>query len=349
MLSFEDWFSRRHANLPVASAKAVLALTEGGATLPFIARYRKEQTGNLDEVAIQSVLEAKETWDAVVHRKKIVCDEIEKQGKLTPELKERILATYDLERLEDLYLPYKLKRKTKATVAREAGLEPLAGWMWRVSHEETAEAVSLVEKAAGFLSPEKNVTTTDQAIDGARDIVTERLSENADLREHVRRALFDAGFVRSNKGDKAKPNSKYERYFSFHERVSSLLRPEASHRYLAMRRGFLEEELVLSIGAASARAWADPTDQDKALATSLYDEGRALFSQNKVSEACRKLEESQRLVPAHGTLLNLAACHEREGLAASAMAEFREARELAERDHDSDRVAFADEHLKALA
>jgi protein Tex len=85
MLSFEDWFSRRHANVPVTSARAVLALSEGGATLPFIARYRKEATGNLDELAIQSVLEAKATWDALVHRKQFVCDEIEGQGKLTPE------------------------------------------------------------------------------------------------------------------------------------------------------------------------------------------------------------------------------------------------------------------------
>ena len=82
MISFEGWFSTRHANIPVASAKAVLALAEGGATLPFIARYRKEQTGNLDEVAIQAVLDAKEAWDAIEHRKKFICDEIEKQGKL---------------------------------------------------------------------------------------------------------------------------------------------------------------------------------------------------------------------------------------------------------------------------
>jgi uncharacterized protein len=250
MLSFEDWFSGRHANIPVASAKAVLALSEGGATLPFIARYRKEQTGNLDEVAIQSVLDAKGTWDAVLHRKTFICDEIEKQGKLTPELKERILSTYDLERLEDLYLPFKQKRKTKAMVAREAGLEPLAEWMWRVSHDDAAGGVSLQEKAGEFVSPGKNVGTIDQAIEGARDIVVERLSEDADLRERVRRALFDEGFVRSRKADKAKPNSKYERYFSHHERVSALLRPEASHRYLAMRRGFMEEELALSLGGA---------------------------------------------------------------------------------------------------
>jgi uncharacterized protein len=249
MLSFEDWFSRRHATIPVTSAKAILALSEGGATLPFIARYRKEQTGNLDEVAIQSVLDARDTWDAVQHRKKFICDEIEKQGKLTPELKEKILATYDLERLEDLYLPYKLKRKTKATVAREAGLEPLARWMWQVSHEDTGERVSLEAKAAGFVSPEKNVATTEQAIEGARDIVVERLSEDADLRERVRRALFDEGNVCTKKAEKAKPNSKYERYFSHHERVRALLRPETSHRYLAMRRGFMEEELSLSVGA----------------------------------------------------------------------------------------------------
>src|SRR5277367_1652966 len=169
MLSFETWFSTRHASIPVSSAKAVLALSEGGATLPFIARYRKEQTGNLDEVAIQSVLDAKQVWDAVDHRKKFICEEIEKQGKLTPELKAKILATYEMERLEDLYLPYKQKRKTKALVAREAGLEPLADWMWRVSHEDGAVGETLAEKAAAFVAPDKNVATADQAIESARD------------------------------------------------------------------------------------------------------------------------------------------------------------------------------------
>ncbi len=249
MHSFEEWFSKQHATIPVASANAVLALSEGGATLPFIARYRKEQTGNLDEVAIQAVLDARATWDAVVHRKKFICEEIDKQGKLTPELKEKILATFDLDRLDDLYLPYKQKRKTKAAAAREAGLEPLAEWMWRVSHDEDA-GVSLAEKAAAFVSADRGIATIEQAVDGARDIVVERLAESADLREHVRRAFFDHGSVRTVKTDKAKPNSKFERYFAHHESVSGLLRAEASHRYLAMRRGFMEEELVLSVGGA---------------------------------------------------------------------------------------------------
>jgi uncharacterized protein len=249
MLSFDDWFAAKNASISNKSANAVLALSEGGATLPFIARYRKEQTGNLDEVAIQTVLDAKENWDAIAARKKTITDEIEKQGKLTPELKEKIIATYDLDRLEDIYLPYKLKRKTKAMVAREAGLEPLAEWMWTVSHEG-GDKTSIDEKANAFLSPEHKIETREQAIEGARDIVTERLAEDIDLRERVRKAMFDHGFVRSKKGEKAKPNSKFERYFSHHESVRTLLGAEASHRYLAMRRGMMEEELIVSIGGA---------------------------------------------------------------------------------------------------
>ncbi|MEO8878227.1 MAG: Tex-like N-terminal domain-containing protein, partial [Polyangiaceae bacterium] len=116
-ITFDLYFSQKHPAISIASAQTVLALAEGGATLPFIARYRKEQTGNLDEVAIQSVLEAKEAWDTLEKRKKTVLDEIEKQGKLAPELKEKILATTEIDRLEEIYLPYKQKRKTKAALA----------------------------------------------------------------------------------------------------------------------------------------------------------------------------------------------------------------------------------------
>ena len=147
-------------------------------------------------------------------------------------------------------MPYKVKRKTKAMVAREAGLEPLADWMWRVAHEEGRDDTALLAKAAAFVAPDKKVETAEQAVDGARDIVVERLSEDAELREVVRRALFNEGFARTVKGEKAKPNSKFERYFAYHERVRDLMRPEASHRYLAMRRGFMEEELGFSLGGA---------------------------------------------------------------------------------------------------
>ena len=129
-MTFESWFAARHPQIPIVGATAVLRLAEGGATVPFIARYRKEQTGALDEVAIRAVIDGKESWDDIVKRQAYVVGEIERQGKLTPELRDKILGTFDMTALEDMYLPYKQKRKTKAVMAREAGLQPLADWLW---------------------------------------------------------------------------------------------------------------------------------------------------------------------------------------------------------------------------
>src|SRR4029078_9430452 len=137
-MTFEPWFQSIHATIPVNSAAAVLALSQEGGTIPFIARYRKEQTGALDEVAIQNVIDSKERWDEIIKRQTFIVEEIERQGKLTDELKEKILSTFNLDALEDIYLPYKQKRKTKATVAKEAGLEPLANWIWQIGHGEAA-------------------------------------------------------------------------------------------------------------------------------------------------------------------------------------------------------------------
>ncbi len=169
-MNFETWFQEKHPGIPPRSAAAVLALGAEGGTVPFIARYRKEATGGLDEVAVLAVLEAKETWDEVVKRQAFVVGEIEAQGKLTPELKARLLATFDLPTLEDLYLPYKKKRKTKAVIAREAGLQPLADWLWDVGHgvvsplaAETPEA-----KAAAFLNPEAGFRRGSRGAPGGR-------------------------------------------------------------------------------------------------------------------------------------------------------------------------------------
>src|SRR3954470_11562438 len=145
-MTFESWFSSIHAEIASRSAEAVLRLSAEGGTVPFIARYRKEQTGNLDEVAVQQVLTAKERWDEIVKRQAFIVEEIERQGKLTDELKGKILTTFNLDSLEDIYLPYKVKRKTKATIAREAGLEPLADWIWNIGHgTATPEAGQLLQ------------------------------------------------------------------------------------------------------------------------------------------------------------------------------------------------------------
>ncbi len=251
-MTFEIWFQSIHADIPINSANAVLTLTGEGSTVPFIARYRKEQTGNLDEVAIQQAIDAKERWDEIIKRQSFIVEEIERQGKLTDELKEKILSTFNLDSLEDLYLPYKQKRKTKATIAKEAGLEPFADWIWDCGHglatPEPGQTLGVF--ALAFYNPEKNINDAEAAITGAQDILTERLSETQELRELTRKTVFERGCAKTVKAEKAKPHSKYEKYFEYHEPVQSLLKPENSHRYLAIRRGWTEEELTLTIGGA---------------------------------------------------------------------------------------------------
>jgi protein Tex len=265
-MTFESWFAARHPRIPIAGATAVLRLAEGGATVPFIARYRKEQTGALDEVAIRAVIDGKESWDDVVKRQAYVVGEIERQGKLTPELRDKILGTFDMTALEDLYLPYKQKRKTKAVIAREAGLQPLADWLWDCGHGiiATAPGESSDGHASAFCDPEKGVPDVDAALNGAVEILVERLSEDAGLRSTVRTRFFEDGFAKTRQGEKAKPASKFENYFNFEEPVRNLLKPENSHRYLAMRRGWMEEELVMNLGGPTPPEPAEPAAKPRA-------------------------------------------------------------------------------------
>src|SRR6266700_1984894 len=249
-MDFSDWFRSLHPQIRAASAAAVLRLADGGATVPFIARYRKEETGQLDEVAIRQVIDAKESWDQILKRQAFIVGEIESQGKLTPALREQILATLDLALLEDLYLPFKQKRKTKATIAREAGLEPLAIWLWDCGHGDSrpADGETPETRAQAFCDAAKGVADVNAALAGAGEILIERLSEDAALRQTVRTCYFEKGLVRTRKAEKAKPNSRFENYFAYQEPVAELRKPLASHRYLAMRRGWVEEELMLSMG-----------------------------------------------------------------------------------------------------
>ena len=251
-VSFDSWFESKNYRIPLRGAAAVLRLTEEGSTIPFIARYRKEQTGNLDEVAIQTVIDAKEEWDKVVKRQAFIVGEIDRQKKLTPELSATILATFELETLEDLYLPFKVKRKTKAALAKEAGIEPLADWIWNCGHgsEIPQPGQTLEIWAFTFRNEEKGFTDAAASIQGAQDILIERLSEIHELRQLVRSAVFEKGCLQSKKADKVKPKSKYENYFDHREPLRSLLEPQNSHRYLAMRRGRIEEEIQLSITGA---------------------------------------------------------------------------------------------------
>ena len=132
--AFDDWFRARCPEMPLAGARAVLELASEGATLPFITRYRKERTGNLDEMAVRRTLDAKELFDKILSRQSIIVDSIARHSTLSPELRERILATFDADVLEDLYHPYRQQKKNRALAAREAGLQQLADWIWDCGH-----------------------------------------------------------------------------------------------------------------------------------------------------------------------------------------------------------------------
>jgi uncharacterized protein len=258
-MEFVTWFKDRHSEIPLRGADAVLKLHLEGATVPFISRYRKEQTGNLDEVQIQRVIDAKEEWDTLLKRQAFILEEIESQKKLTPELREKISKTFDLHHLEDLYLPYKQKRKTKAALAREAGLAPLFEWIWSIGHAQSTPATddTLHSRALAYVNLEKGITTAEEALEGAQHLVIERLSELQELRKFVRTTVFEKAHLLTAKGEKAKPNSKFEGYFKYSESVPSLLEPQNSHRYLALRRGWMEGELTLSIGGAPSSDGGD--------------------------------------------------------------------------------------------
>jgi len=216
-----------------------------GATVPFIARYRKEQTGELDEVQVRLIEERLVYFGELEERKVTVLKSIEEQGKLTPELKSRIETTRQKTELEDLYLPYKPKRRTKATIARERGLEPLADL---IAAQEMKSGTP-EEAAVPFVDAAKEVPDAAAALDGAGHILAERLAEDADARAEVRRLTWEQGlFVSRVAPDKAGTVSKFEMYYDYSEPLKAV----PSHRMLAMRRGEKEEVLRLFVEAPEA-------------------------------------------------------------------------------------------------
>lgn len=234
-------------------ADTMLLLKEGG-TVPFIARYRKEATGNLDEVQIRDIADKSGYYSELIERKGVILKSIEEQGKLTPELKERIEGCYEKNELEDLYLPYKPKRKTKASVAIEKGLEPLA----RFIYEQVQGDNNIDVSAAEFISQKKGVASAGEALEGALHIIAEWVSENAGFRKVLREMMLADGMVvsRAVKG-KESEKTKFEMYYDFREPVAVI----PSHRMLAIRRGWEEDVLTFSIEMDEGKALSYLTGQ----------------------------------------------------------------------------------------
>ena len=212
-------------------------MDEGG-TVPFISRYRKEATGLLDEVQIMAIKTEIERLRQLETRKEAILKSIESQGKLTEELKDKILEAETLSKLEDLYLPYKPKRRTKATIAKEKGLEPLAQFILAQTNQKA------FEEALKFIDKEKGVENPEEALQGARDIISEIISEDAVVRDIVREAFKKTAVIKSRviKG-KEEVGEKFEDYFEWEEPLAAC----PSHRLLAMRRGEKEDILILDL------------------------------------------------------------------------------------------------------
>lgn len=216
-------------------------LLESGATIPFIARYRKEKTGNLDETVIRKISDRLEYYRELEQRKATIIKSIETQKKMTPELKKRILDMTDATALEDLYLPYKPKIKTRATAAKEKGLEALADILLTQPVAGAPEKEALV---APFINAEKGVATYDEAVAGARDIIAERIADNAAIRGWVRGQTADTGVLKSApRKDFKDVKTKFSTYYE----TSELIKTAPSHRLLAVRRGTREEVLSWKI------------------------------------------------------------------------------------------------------
>jgi len=233
--------------LQSAGVQATVGLLKQGATIPFIARYRKEATGSLDEVAITSIRDRLNQLEELDARKATVLKSLETHGHLTDELKEKVLSAPNMALLEDIYLPYRPRRRTKASIAREKGLELLAMKIMEQTGQDP------FQMAAAFVDPEKEVTSVEDALEGARHIMAEIINEDPAAREKIRELYYRKGIVQSRVASgKQTEGAKYKDYFDWQESVATA----PSHRILAMRRGENEDILNLTFAPSEEEAIA---------------------------------------------------------------------------------------------
>jgi protein Tex len=232
-------------SLQPVQVQNALELFAEGATVPFIARYRKERTGEMDETQLRELGDRHTYLTELEDRKQVILAEIDKQGKLTPELRAKIEPCLLKTELEDLYLPYRPKRRTRATIAREKGLEPLAEWIKTLNQPTAPQVATLDSEAENYISEEKGVTTAADALKGAADILAEEVADKAELRAYVRDYLMDTGVLTSRmKEELPEGSTKFEMYRNYQAKVKAI----PSHNLLALYRG--ENEGILQIDVA---------------------------------------------------------------------------------------------------
>ena len=225
-------------NLKKWQIENVVSLIDGGNTIPFIARYRKEAHGTLDDQTLRAISERLEYLRNLDKRREEIRSSIEGQEKLTDEISAALDKAATLAELEDIYRPFKPKRKTRASVAREKGLEPLA----QAIYLQTANSLSAIELAKDYINEEKEVNTAEDALQGAMDIIAEDISDMADIRRRLKNLLNVVGIVNVKASD-PEAKSVYEQYYDYSEPVSKI----ADHRILAINRGENEGFLKVSL------------------------------------------------------------------------------------------------------
>ena len=250
----------KQLEIKALQVKATASLLEEGATVPFISRYRKEATGSLDEVAVAAIRDRLEELAELDKRRDAIMKSLEERGLLSEQLKEKIEQAESVTRLEDIYLPFRPKRRTRATIAKEKGLEPLAAIIFE------QEVMDIVDAAASFLDAEKGVVSAEEALAGARDIIAEWVSEDQRGRERIRALYWAKGVIRSKIiSGKEEEGTKYKDYYEWEEQVSKA----PAHRILAIRRGESEGFLIHHV--------LPPEDEALGLLESIFvkDAGRA--------------------------------------------------------------------------
>ncbi|HGH5364677.1 TPA: Tex family protein [Enterococcus faecium] len=264
----------------------VLNLLNEVNTVPFIARYRKEMTGSLDEVQIREIEERYAYLENLEKRKNEVIRLIDEQGKLTPELETEITQSVKMQQVEDLYRPYKQKRRTKATIAKEKGLEPLALWLMQLTDGEVQS------EAEKYIDKEKEISSAEEALQGAHEIIAEQVSDNAKFRTWIRSYTYNKGmYVSQVKDEQADKKGVYEMYYDFAEPVHKMV----SHRILATNRGEKEEVLkvFLQVDEAAVLAYLDrqlvknPASPSSSFVREAYQDSYKRFIQPAIERELR--------------------------------------------------------------
>ncbi|TZE80877.1 Tex-like N-terminal domain-containing protein [Calorimonas adulescens] len=286
-------------NIKLSQVLETIKLIDAGNTIPFIARYRKEATGGMSDEILRELFDRLMYLRSLESRKEEVIRLIAEQGKLTEELRREISEAEILQRVEDLYRPFKPKRRTRATIAEEKGLKPLAEMI--LNQETISETIE--ELARPYVNPELGVNSVKDALDGARDIIAEIISDNAEYRERIRNLYFKKGIIES-KAVAPDERSAYEMYYDFREPVDKI----ANHRILAINRGerekklkvgilspdeeiivYLKKQVILDERAATARLLEDAIEDayKRLIAPSIEREVRNVLTERAQKEAVK--------------------------------------------------------------